>query len=83
VKTAGIQPWPRRAELSSIEVLGRKSRDIASENNRKMCKCECPIKIRYIRDPREVICRVTYTTRDNILKFQFSNNWNVCYFDTF
>jgi hypothetical protein len=44
----------------SIEVLGQKSRDIASENNCKVCKSECPVKIRYIQDPREVICRVEY-----------------------
>jgi hypothetical protein len=42
--------------------LGQKLRDIASDNNCK--ECECPVKIRYIEDKREVICRVKYPTCD-------------------
>jgi hypothetical protein len=46
VKTVGIQQWPRIAELSSIELLGQKPRDIASDNDCKVCKGDWSLKIR-------------------------------------
>jgi hypothetical protein len=47
-----------------IEILGQEPSGIASGVIVR-CKCECPIKISEFRDPRKVICRVTYPTRDN------------------
>jgi hypothetical protein len=67
-ETVGIQPRPRTVEMSHWN--RGSSCDTASGNNCKVCMSECPIKIRYIRDPRKFICRVTYTTRDN-MKYRF------------